>query len=640
MFPLRGSSQSPAQYSATEFLSTKLFSDIRVAPDGRHVAFVTSENDFKLDRTVSVVWLIAVDSSGKKTKMSRLTSADNVSEPKWSPDSRRLAARLGDEGKPSRLWIFDSKDQRSFAIADPQATNDGIIAFDWAPLDQTLYFASNNFGVGRPLPKTPGEVVPFLGRHETHSVTAFFRVAINGRGNKPVVQEISTIQDYDPVELAVSPDGNAFAIRLAGAIFLLNTEGKEQPRRLTPRFPCLDPGLTWTTRGIIFGACGVVKEKRTERTQRKVFLLHPESGQLEQLADDFTGEFWIEGIAPNGSILALGNLSTGWALYEIGASGAKANRLQPAQGPIRAISTSRSGNLTAFTKLEPQPELYLARDLTGPSTKVTDLNPVARKLEPDVETVKWDNRQGDVIEGVLYHPPGQKNAKDIPTIVFLHGGPWIAQTEPFYYGLNPLYMNEAYFLAQRGYKVFAPNFRASPGRGDAFLQAQAGYPCSRLTVDVLSGVDYLVEKGLAHPDRLGIMGSSYGGQLTNCIISRTPRFKAAAVQSGFWNLVSAQESINGKAPWEDLKTYWEESAVSRAADIKTPTLISIGGADERVNPEQAREEKRAFNRLRVPSELLVFPGERHRFFKPSNKRIRLEAQTAWFDHYLLGAPLP
>lgn len=108
---LRAPSQSPAPYSATEFLSTKLISDIRVSPNGLHVAFVTSENDFKLDRTVSIIWLIDVDRYGKKRKMARLAISDNVTDPKWSPDSRRFAARLSEEGKPAQIWIFDIQDR-------------------------------------------------------------------------------------------------------------------------------------------------------------------------------------------------------------------------------------------------------------------------------------------------------------------------------------------------------------------------------------------------------------------------------------------------------------------------------------------------------------------------------------------------
>jgi dipeptidyl aminopeptidase/acylaminoacyl peptidase len=637
---LTATAQTSQQDLARQFFATKLISSIRVSPTGRHVAFVTSENNFPLDRTISTVWLIDLNSARQRTGISRLTSEDNVLEPKWSSDGRFLAARVSSHGEPSRLWIFDSKTRRSVTFTDPQKTEDGINAFDWDPSSQSLLFSSNNLGVGERKPKSPNEVIPFGSWGESHDLTKFYRLRPGASAAERSIKEVASIRDYDPDEFIVSPDGRSVALRVAGAIFLLDMSSKQEPRRSTPGFPCFDPGMTWTSRGIVFQACGVVNNGRTERTQRKIYILHPENGKLEQLAVDFTGEFWIEGVAENGDIYLLGNTSTTWDVYKIASGAAIADKVSTAVGPIRQISSSRTGNVFAFTRLQQQPEVYVGQDVSRESTKMTDLNSGVPKFETKVEAVSWQNKDGDVVEGLLYYPYGQAGAKNLPTVVYLHGGPWIAQTEPFYYGLNPLFMNEAYYFAKRGYLVFAPNYRGSAGRGDSFLQAQRGYPCSRLTQDVLTGVDQLIEKKIVDPSRLGIMGSSYGGQLTNCVISRDSRFKAAAVQSGVWNLVSAREVLNGKAPWDDLQKFWDESAISRASKIKTPTLISIGDADEAVNPEHAREESRTFNRIRVANELLIFPGEKHRFFKPSNKLTRLEAQTKWFDHYLRGAPLP
>lgn len=95
----------------------------------------------------------------------------------------------------------------------------------------------------------------------------------------------------------------------------------------------------------------------------------------------------------------------------------------------------------------------------------------------------------------------------------------------------------------------------------------------------------------------------------------------------------------GAPPWENLENYWQESAISRAGAIRTPTLITIGGADRRVPTSQGYELYRALVWLEVPSRLLVFPGEPHGFQKPSHKRTKVRAEIAWLDHYLLGEPL-
>jgi len=168
-------------------------------------------------------------------------------------------------------------------------------------------------------------------------------------------------------------------------------------------------------------------------------------------------------------------------------------------------------------------------------------------------------------------------------------------------------------------------------------------------VDVLSGVDSLVASGSADQNRMGIIGASFGGELVNCLIGRTTRFKAACSSSGVYNDISyfgtADNSIqnevrdSNKAPWEDFRTYWEESPISRAGSIKTPTLVIIGGVDRRVPTLQANELYRALVYAGVPSELLVFPGEGHIFNKPLHRLKKVERELWWLDHYVLGLPL-
>lgn len=628
--------EQPSGYPITEYLGMTLFPEVQVSPDARHVAFITAKNNFATDRNETTIWIIDVDAQGRKTGIARLTDKPgDFSDLKWSSDGRYLAYKSALPNSKPQLVVLDIKSNKLFLLTTDRKFRNGITAFDWSPDGRRIYFSVNDV----PPPKE-NNTVSFPQPEEPDDHSTFYRLATADFGKKGAHSFVS-IEDT-VVEFALSPDEKTIAIKPFRGVFLLDITGKQPYHRLTPPFPCFDPGMKWTSKGIVVQVCAGIKDGKMVRTQRRIYWVDPANGHMEQVAPDFTGELWAQGGTPEGGVLAIGNVSTKWGLYYIDALTRKAQEVESGLGAVRRVSVATSGNLIAFSTVN-NPELYIASGINRMSsaTKMTDFNAKLSQMpKSEVETVGWNNYEGDVIEGVLYYPPGKKGAKNLPFILYIHGGPWTARTESFYVPLGVRSVDEAALLASRGYLVLMPNYRGSTGRGDAFLQALNGYPCSRPSTDVLTGVDYVVAKGWADPERLGVMGSSYGGQITNCVIGLTNRFKAAASTSGFWNLISAFEITNGKPPWEDMKMYWEESAISRAANIKTPTIITIGAADERVNPAQAREQQRALNWLRVPNELLMFPGEGHNFSKPSNQRIRLEAEIAWLDHYILGKPLP
>jgi dipeptidyl aminopeptidase/acylaminoacyl peptidase len=277
---------------------------------------------------------------------------------------------------------------------------------------------------------------------------------------------------------------------------------------------------------------------------------------------------------------------------------------------------------------------------------VTSLNAAIESLpKPEVETIRWTNGQGDTIEGVLYWPPGRRGGKNLPFVQRMHGGPWLASTEALITSASR-FMYYAPLLATRGYLVLETNYRGSTGRGDEFLHAIEGYGCSRPSVDILTGVDYVIERGWVDSTRMGVSGWSYGGILTNCLIGRTTRFRAAASGAGDWNETSAfgtgdtfywyHVMNGGKPPWENLEQYWTESGISTSGRVRTPTIFTHGDADRVVPTSQGYEGYRSLVWLGVPTELLIFPDEGHVFRKPSHKRTKVMAELAWFDKYLLG----
>jgi dipeptidyl aminopeptidase/acylaminoacyl peptidase len=245
------------------------------------------------------------------------------------------------------------------------------------------------------------------------------------------------------------------------------------------------------------------------------------------------------------------------------------------------------------------------------------------------------------VEGILELPPGYKEGQRVPLIVEIHGGPTTATNfylQSWIYGRT--------LLPAKGYAVLCPNYRGSTGYGDKFLTDLVGRENDLDINDILKGVDAMVERGIADPEKLGVMGWSNGGYLTNCIISKTNRFKAASSGAGIVDAVMEFGSNDEPAytiafkrgfPWSNPDGYHKASPTYYLDRIRTPTLIHVGGNDERCPPGQSRFLYRALKEyVKVPTELLVYPGEAHGLMKYRSRKAKMEWDLAWFDRYIRG----
>ena len=197
--------------------------------------------------------------------------------------------------------------------------------------------------------------------------------------------------------------------------------------------------------------------------------------------------------------------------------------------------------------------------------------------------------------------------------------------------------------AAQGWLVFRPNYRGSSGYGDAFMNGIKPHLVSAPGVDILTGVDALVKDGIADPDHLAIGGYSYGGYMTNWLITQTTEFKAAVTGAGAVehaaNWGYDDETFDdawylGGAPWEKPELYQSEAALFRMDKVKTPTHLVGGDADNRVSFFEQIVFERALQRLNVPHELLLFPGENHPLGKnPWHGYIKVREELKWLERY-------
>jgi dipeptidyl aminopeptidase/acylaminoacyl peptidase len=273
----------------------------------------------------------------------------------------------------------------------------------------------------------------------------------------------------------------------------------------------------------------------------------------------------------------------------------------------------------------------------------------------EMEAVRWKSADGLEIEGLLVKPVGARAGVRFPVLTYVHGGPTGVFTFGFepQLGAAPLPIQGGPYpiqvFAGKGYGVFMPNPRGSSGYGKAFLRANLqdwGYGDFQ---DIMTGLDHLASQGLADPDRLGLMGWSYGGYMTSWAITQTDRFKAASVGAGLPNLYSMHGNTDipdalvdyfGGTPWQQKEQYQRSSAMYHAENIKTPTLIQHGEKDDRVQLSQAWELYRALQALDVPRLFVIYPRQGHLIMEPKQQRDMLTRNLDWFTKYVGERPVP
>lgn len=349
-------------------------------------------------------------------------------------------------------------------------------------------------------------------------------------------------------------------------------------------------------------------------------------------------------------------------LFRVSLSDGRIMRATPDHNNYRRISASADGKSIAFVSSatnEP-PDIYVSSMSFTEKKKLTDLNPQLKRVEmPIVEKHMWRSAddQWD-IHGVLLKPHGYQVGKRYPLIICLQGGPGMVSLEGF--GLTQTF--PAHQLAARGYLVLSVNNRGRPGYGWAFSNAERdekAYAWSALH-DITSAVDYMIKRGIADPDRVGIGGHSYGARLTANIIVQTNRFKAAWIS----DLTSAQLledlrlfggplqradsqrrlGISSPAPSpEDIKRLFEQGAIYSIYKVKTPTLLHCGETSQSmtrtnhgVGGNGCRQYFSGLRAYNVPSELRVWAKAGH---QPRGQLQTAETHdqvVEWFDFWVRG----
>lgn len=638
-------------------VSATLAGDARISPDGDRVAYVTSEASQSGKALSSTIWL--VDANGGSPQ--RLTASEAADDsPRWSSDGRFIAFMSDRQQRgTAQIYLLALSGGEALRLTDQPS---GVAAFEWSP-DGTMiaYLATEPETEEQKRRKEDRDDPNVVGAGERRAalwVVALPEDVVSLRpGEVLEARRISPegihVGGYVDPGFAWAPDSSGLTV-MAGASPQTNDRIRSDVFRLD-----LDGAMTslgrlegvtasprYSPDGTTLAYVGV----EDEIPARFVLLTMPASGGDATVAlPGFDGSFYgFDWLPDSRRIVAGVETHQRHAFIEIDV---QAHTFEPAfdlaeprgAGAI-PLSISADGSRCAFVWEDAGSygDVFVA-DMAGEAQRLTELNPWVQDYDfGEVREIAWTSFDGMQIEGLLILPVGYEEGQPYPLLTQIHGGPAAAWVHHLYANWH----DWGQFMAQRGYAVFLPNPRGSTGRDVEFLrEITLSYGETDLQ-DILTGVDYLIEQGIADSDRLVVGGWSGGGYLTNRIITRQPegawRFKAAVSGAGISNVISFLGTADIRDVFiryfgdiaEDPETAWRLSPIRSIHRAEIPTLILFGENDPRVPPNQGRELYAGLKSRGVEAELVLYPREGHGIGERKHQLDLLQRVIDWYDRHI------
>lgn len=686
--PALGQTTKP-KLTLDDFFNAVSFTSARVSPDGSSVVIATERADWDQEIFRKELWLYRINGSGT---IVQLTESGRDKEPQWSPDGKWIAflserkVAVGkngnggddDDKEIAQLYLISPNGGEAFAVT---SGSEEVHSFAWAADSKAIYFATREpwskeqtedhkkewKDVIRYRGDERGDVIFRIGMDEVLAR----HVAVGSREATDAEKDLNATPGAVAIarsklrvtEICMAYDGKRLTFVSSSVserqekvaeieIFLVNltnNEGEVEPVHLTQN-EAVELNLRWAedNQHVFFQVNMGSVERKYEDPQPRLYWVDADSGAVERWFGSFSGEVVRYTPMPDGSVFCACRLGTEVQLYSQASPKSTIVKRDGWAGTYEIPDSARNSGRVAFvySATERPNEVYVADgpDKLQEAQAITSFNKLLTERElPKAKPYRWISDDGTTVEGMLMFPPGKFEAKNLPMFVFIHGGPQDADGNHFevdWYQWDRL-------AATAGWLVFEPNYRGSTGYGDKFALDIVPEIVSRPGRDILAGVDALVKDGIADPDQLAIGGYSYGGYMTNWLITQTTRFKAAVTGAGAvehvanWgndDTVMDDAYFLGGLPWAAPDRYRSEAAIYQINKVQTPTHMVAGADDIRVAVAEDYLLDRALHELNIPSDLLIFPGEGHDLEKnPWHGKIKVREELRWLEKYGRGA---
>lgn len=661
--------------TAEDLYRFQLVSDVQISPDGEFIVYCLKGVNRKTEEKNSSIWLVP-SRGGKPLRFTWSEKSDYM--PRWSPDGKKIAfiSNRHDEKQP-QIYLIPFNGGEARKLTDLKGS---ISLLDWSPDGRKLLVTFTK--------KDEEELKREKNEHKrklgivSRRVTRI-RFKLDGMGYRPVERiHIWTVDvrtekaaqltdgkqhaEYGPPSW--SPDGKKIVFLsnisddpdldpAATDLFTMDSDGSNRKIIETPEGSKLMPVFSPDGQHIAYYG---KKGKENSWRQMRLWVVPVDGiGKARNLTGkyDFNVSSWTlndlpEGLhqsapvwSPDGGSIFFQVAHHGNTLLKA-ISTAKDNKAKDVineQGVVGTCSFNRSRTQVACIEGRMNnPGRIIIFNISEKRKKIlVDHNRrLLSKIDPELVEELWIKGSDDnEIHGWILKPPGFDEKKSYPSILEIHGGP---RTQ---YG--NFFMHEFFFLAANGYVVHFCNPRGSQGYGEQHSRAITNAWGTVDYDDLMTWTDFIESKPYIDEARMGVTGGSYGGYMTNCIVGRTNRFKAAVTQRSVSNRISMygssdvnwifQKELGDLPPWESFENYWNQSPMKNVGKVTTPTLVIHSENDLRCAIEQGEQFFVALKKQGVDTEMIRFPNESHGLSRGgrTDRRIdRLNHILRWFDKYL------
>jgi dipeptidyl aminopeptidase/acylaminoacyl peptidase len=656
LLPLLAQAQDESQrVTIDDLMSLQSLSGPQISPDGEWVAYVVRSRDMEEDKSNTQVFMVATSGGEPIPMTDKETSA---SDPQWSPDGKFLSftASKGEDAK-TQIWTLNRLGGEAVqltnvipGVGDYAWSPDGsrllLTLTDPKPADLTEDKDDDNKAVPYVIDRMQfkQDYSGYLDRRRTH-------VYVYTPNSDTTVQ--LTFGDYDDSNPVWSPDGKSIALvsdrsdnpdlNYGTDIFVVNVDDKDPVLTQITSNPGRDfsPAFSPDSKSIAYVTSTGPDVGGSALTPTK-YLAVTEIGadQRSVLTANLDRSVSSPEYSSNGRDIYFRLEDSGMNHFaRVRARGGDIVREVSNEVSVRDFARGGGRTVLAMTNADTPTELYSYAD--DALTRLTFLSDesLSSVVRAEVEKLRFNSADGTPVEAFLVKPVGYQVGTRYPTILWLHGGP----ASQFNFGYN----DTAQLFAANGYAVIMPNPRGSTGYGSEFAHGTVAAWGENDFDDVMAAIDYGIKIGVVDSQRTGVGGWSYGGILTNYVITQTQRFKAAMSGASLGLVTSnyghdqyqLMYELEFGLPWENPQLWAELSPFNKVQNITTPTLWMGGEVDWNVPINNSEQMYIAMKRLGQETQLVVYPDEHHGIRRPSFQKDRFERWISWFDRYLKPAPL-
>jgi dipeptidyl aminopeptidase/acylaminoacyl peptidase len=627
----------------------------RVSPDGAWIAYTVSTTSLEEERSTTRIWMVSAEGGDPLALTAEGTSA---SSPEWSPDGKYLTFTASRNGGKTQVWALDRRGGEAFALTDVEQ---GVSGYAWSPDATRLLLTirdpeEEDEERKENAPRDPWVVDRLQFKRDgtgyltgdRHTHLHVFDLA---------TKELRQLTDgrWDEGQAEWSPDGTRIAFvsnrtedpdtNDNSDVWVVEAdlaEPTDSPRRITTN-PGPDSSPAWSPDGRSITYVTTTDLEAMWYATSHLAVISAEGGEPRVLTTSLDRNPSSPRYSDDARWIWFGlEDSSENHIARIRPDGSGLQR--PVSGPLSARGFDwAAGTFAALVStLDAPSEIHIVSGFDDGSGELEALTRHNAWLDDvtlaETRSVRFNSADGTEIEGFVTFPPDYVEGERRPLILRIHGGPVSQYSHSFNF--------EAQMFAADGYVVVYTNPRGSSGYGQAFSQAIFADWGNKDFQDVMAGVDHVIDRGWGDPDRMGVGGWSYGGILTNYVITQTHRFKGAITGAsevlyianyGHDHYQRVWEQELG-LPWEgNNRETWERiSPFNKAHLITTPTLVMGGEDDWNVPIQNSEQLYQVLRRRGVPAQLVVYPGQSHGIRVPSYQKDRYERYLAWYGKWVRG----